>query len=316
MKHILFIDPLEKLTVKKDSTIMLALALKEKGESVYILFEEDFYYQNKIEQKFSLYDFTGSFGPDEITIKDFELTKSSLHLFDSGDIFHMRLDPPFDGRYLRYLWILKSFKARGLKVINDPEGIMLFNEKLYALEQEESVTSYIGSSIKAFENFIQELKTNNVVDLIFKPLDLYQGIGVKKYSIEDVKLTGIFEKTIEEYAGPVVVQPFIKEVEMGEVRSLYYDGVELGSILKVPAKGDYLANIAAGATYEAHSIDSHTQKICEKICKEMTSYGVPWLAFDILGGNISEVNITCPGLLVEVSKAHNTNLSKKIVDLI
>ena len=42
-RHIFFIDPLEKLTLKKDSTLLLALCLQSKGVEVVLLFEEDFY---------------------------------------------------------------------------------------------------------------------------------------------------------------------------------------------------------------------------------------------------------------------------------
>jgi glutathione synthase len=38
MKHILFIDPIEKLNIKKDSSLMLALALRKEGHEVYLLF--------------------------------------------------------------------------------------------------------------------------------------------------------------------------------------------------------------------------------------------------------------------------------------
>ena len=47
MKHILFIDPIEKLNPKKDSTLMLATTMKQQGLLVYLLFEKDFYVSNK-----------------------------------------------------------------------------------------------------------------------------------------------------------------------------------------------------------------------------------------------------------------------------
>ena len=47
MKHILFIDPLEKLNPKKDSSLMLAQTMKVAGIPVFLLFEDDFYLSNK-----------------------------------------------------------------------------------------------------------------------------------------------------------------------------------------------------------------------------------------------------------------------------
>ncbi len=55
---------------------------------------------------------------------------------------------------------------------------------------------------------------------------------------------------------------------------------------------------------------------CEAIVKELASHGVDWVAFDILSDSISEVNITCPGLLVEVSYAMKKNLADVVIDMI
>jgi glutathione synthase len=55
---------------------------------------------------------------------------------------------------------------------------------------------------------------------------------------------------------------------------------------------------------------------CEKIATELNGYGVYWLAFDILGDAVTEVNITCPGLLVEVSYALKKNLADVVIDMI
>jgi len=43
---------------------------------------------------------------------------------------------------------------------------------------------------------------------------------------------------------------------------------------------------------------------------------VDWVAFDILADSITEVNITCPGLLTEVSYAHKKNLADTLIDLL
>jgi glutathione synthase len=58
----------------------------------------------------------------------------------------------------------------------------------------------------------------------------------------------------------------------------------------------------------------------QEACTEITAYlkrvGVRFVAFDILGESVSEVNMTCPGLLVEVSSAHKKNLALEILKTI
>lgn len=314
-KHILLIDPLDKLVISKDSSLMFALTLKKRGVDVSLIFEEDFYVVNNQTPKLKVYSFDGEFEEDGCYIKNFSLGSSHFWEADDSSCLHMRLDPPFDGRYLRFLWMQRYFKKLGVEILNDPDGVLLFNEKLYAYEHKSSLETYVGSSEEGFSIYVEGILSKGHRELILKPLDLYQGIGVQKISLDDDYMS-LFKSKVKEYEGPVVAQPFAKEVEKGEVRSFYFKGKELGSILKVPKKGDYLANIAQGATYDRYELSKSQRKSCEDICAELAEYGVHWIAFDILGESVSEVNITCPGLVVEVSKAYNRNLCEDIVDML
>jgi glutathione synthase len=316
MKHILFIDPLEKLNPKKDTTLMLASTMKAQGIEVRLLFEKDFYLSNKLQPEFVLYDFTSEFYEDGCYLKKFQLGKSEILPVNRDDIIHMRIDPPFDTRYLRYLWMLRFYQEKGIRVVNSPDGILKFNEKLHAYAQPSSLASYVGSSVEEFLKFAALMKKENHSELVLKPLDLYQGIGVEKIDLNRADLRQKFESKVTENNGPVVAQPFCKEVVNGEIRSLYFKGIELGSILKVPQKGEFLANIAQGAAFHAIQLNSTVKDECNRICNELLKDGVDLVAFDIMGDHVSEINITCPGLLVEVSFAHKKNLAVELLKLI
>ena len=316
MKHILFIDPIENLNPKKDSTLMLATTMKKAGIEVYLLFEKDFYLSNKKNPEFMVYDFTGDFYDDGCYLKSFSIGGSSIQKVNREDILHMRIDPPFDSRYLRYLWMLRFYQEQGIRVINSPDGILKFNEKLHAYAQPSSLASFVGSSVSEFLNFAQLMKEENHEELILKPLDLFQGIGVEKISLNRIDLKEKFEAKILENNGPVVAQPFCKEVTKGEIRALYFKGVELGSILKIPKNGEFLANIAQGADFHAIQLTTIVKNECNRICADLLLDGVDWVAFDIMGEHVSEINITCPGLLVEVSFAHKKNLAHEILKLL
>lgn len=316
MKHILFIDPIEKLNPKKDSTLMLATTMKKAGMEVYLLFEKDFYLSNKLNPEFQVYDFSSEFYEDGCYLKSFQLGALSLQALTIQDIIHMRIDPPFDTRYLRYLWMLRFYQEQGIRVMNSPDGILKYNEKLHAYAQPSSLASYVGSSVSEFMKFAELMKKEQHLELILKPLDLFQGIGVEKISIDRQDLRAKFESKVLENNGPVVAQPFCKEVTKGEIRSLYFKGIELGSILKIPKTGEFLANIAQGADFHAIELTKSVKEECNRICAELLLDGVDWVAFDIMGEHVSEVNITCPGLLVEVSFAHKKNLASVLLELI
>ena len=292
---------------------MLALALQKRGIEAYVFFESDFAITNQGKQKLTVHTFKGEIKEDGFYMSGFETTGQKVIELDENDLIHMRLDPPFDSRYLRILWMLDNLAEMNIKVMNHPRGIMLFNEKLYAYRKESSVASYVGSNVKLAAQFVAALNPKPTA-LIFKPMDLYSGIGVEKMPV-----TGWEERFVEkvkELNGPVIVQPFIEAVAQGEVRSLYFMEKEIGTILKMPKEGEFLSNIAQGATFKAVPLSDISRKRCEAIVKELAAHGVYFVAFDILGDAVTEVNITCPGLLVEVSYAHQKNLADVMIDMI
>lgn len=313
MRHLLLIDPLEKLNIKKDSSLMLALAMQKRGIECFIFFENDFAIHNNGVQKLRVHTFKGTLKEDGIYLGSFETTGEKVIELNKSDVIHMRLDPPFDSRYLRILWMLDHLVSQGIKVMNDPRGIMQFNEKLYAYRSHGATKSYVGQNLKLAQQFVHELD-EKPTDLILKPMDLYSGIGVEKLPITNWEKR--FEEKVIELQGPVIVQPYIKAVEKGEIRSLFFKGVEIGTILKTPKDGEFLSNIAQGASFHAEPLSTLAKSRVEPIVKELSKHGVDWIAFDILADAVSEVNITCPGLLVEVSFAMKKNLADSVIDML
>lgn len=312
MRHLLLIDPIEKLNIKKDSSMMLALAMQRRGMEAYVFFESDFAITNHGTPELTVHSFKGSQKEDGIYLSRFELTGAKVIELSKGDVIHMRLDPPFDSRYLRILWMLDNLVAQGIKVMNDPRGIMQFNEKLYAYRKEGAVPSYVGANLRLAQQFVSGLAKPEA--LILKPMDLYSGLGVEKVTLNHWEKR--FQEKVVELAGPVIVQPYIEAVTRGEVRALYFKQEELGSILKTPKDGEFLSNIAQGAAFGTHKLSDVSRKRCEAVVSELARFGVDWVAFDILADSISEVNITCPGLLVEVSYAHQKNLADVLIDML
>lgn len=316
--HILLIDPLENLNLKKDSSLFLALTLKEMGKKVFLLFPPDLYFQNTSSLFLEVFDFKADFLPNSFYINNFNLSaKPQLIKVDENVTLHMRLDPPFNLKYLRTLWILQALKMYGLNIINDSLGILSNNEKLFAYSQAtKKFPSFLGESVDKLKDFLYEQKKIGVKEVILKPVDLFQGVGVQKSPLNIEHVINIFLEMKKNFHGAVVVQPFAKKVEQGEVRAIFFDNKELGSILKIPPHGSYLANIAQGATFNAILLKPEILTECQQINQKLGKLGVRWTAFDILDDTLSEVNITCPGLLVETSIAIQRNLAQDIAQLI
>ena len=191
------------------------------------------------------------------------------------------------------------------------------DEKIAAYSRmEHSIPSYIGTSWEALRSFSMDWHKQGIHSLIMKPLDLFQGLGVEKIDLLELDQSGLkerFLKKVRDNGGPIIVQPFIKAVHKGEVRSIFFAGKELGSILKVPPQGKFLANIAQGATYHAYTLTEDLRQICTDVSRCYEKDGILLIAFDILGNSLSEVNVTCPGLMVEVSNAIGKNVIDEII---
>jgi glutathione synthase len=314
MKHIFYINRLETLNLRKDSSLFMMHTFKLQGHKVYALFEEDLYLSNDVGLKYRLWEFKAEFEKQSFYLKSFQCTQSVLENIEDSDVIHMRIDPPYDARYQRYLWMLDFFKKQKVRVVNDPIGIMMYNEKMTAYRQNDySVSSYVGSSQDGLKQYLGHVVSRGVTELVIKPLDFFSGIGVMKCSVKMDDVLFHFNKMTAEY-GCVVVQPFMSEVYKGEFRSIFFKGVELGTIIKYPQTGNFISNIAQGASFEKAQLSSHLKMKCEDLAWTLKESGVDLIAFDLLGKAITEVNITCPGLLVEVSHAVGENIALAIAD--
>lgn len=311
MRHIFFIDKIEKLNTSKDSTLMMALTFKQQGMECMLLFEEDFYMVSDGLPSLKLHTFRSRFKKDSFYMEGFELDASHFIELREGDILHMRIDPPYDSRYQRYLWMLDFLKYHGVRVVNDPVGIMNNNEKITCFKDSKmSPLSFVGSSYEGFVKFIKRLTDEKICDeVIMKPLDLYSGIGVDKFSLFQEGLVESYKNKVAEFGGSIIVQPFIDEVYQGELRTVFYAGQELGTIIKYPVEGSFLSNIAQGATYEHVELPHPLRIACQEMAWDLKEVGVELAAFDLLGGKITEVNVTCPGLITEVSQAMGKNIA-------
>jgi glutathione synthase len=317
MQHIFIIDPLEKLVVKKDSTLLLAhtLSARTSNDEVLVSFEKDWFFESgEGKKEVRCYRFDSEL-VDGFHLQKFETTKEEMVELNSSVLVHMRKDPPFDRTYLHMCWILQEVRKTGAKVINDPSQLLMINEKLIAYTDPDTIPTLISRDANVGVDYAKKLQAQGHESVIIKPLDLYQGIGVQKVTI-DSELAETLEKAIEDYQGVYVMQPFVKKVEEGEIRSVFFANEHIGSIIKVPPKGSFLANIAQGAKYESIELKPEVMKACLEYSKDLMAKGVPFSAFDILDDKISEINITCPGLLVEVANAHDTNVCEQICDLI
>jgi glutathione synthase len=267
----MIMDPIDKLHPDLDTTMRLSSALKEMGDTVYYCQTQDLSLRN------------GKLFAQANVL--FGSTASQTIEVDTMHSVHMRKDPPYDLHYLSTTWLLDYTNA---PVWNSPKALRDLNEKISILEFPEYIDPvYIGTHKDEMKEFIHS-ECNN--DAILKPLLLYSGKGVQRINAQTLNGIQLGDE-------PVMIQPFNHAIFDGEVRVFTVCGKALMWCLKKPAKGQYMANSNFGSTRHNYKPSTAESSMIEVVAQALVKKGVYVVGFDVIGGKISEINITSPRLL-------------------
>ena len=287
--HLFVIDPLERLNLAWDTSIKMAFSLTELGHAVYFCTGREISRSLHPSGSFA-FSQKMNFGskPNELTLSP----PVRLGLEDFSAI-HMRREPPYDLDYIGTLWVLDSV-SNHVPVFNSPKALLEINEKLSILDFPLfTKAAIVSSDASELFSFAKERCGSNIV---IKPLGLYGGRGVEHIEgdrglAEKLHLATMNGKEAR------MVQAFDPAIHAGEVRAFTVAGKPLAWCLKVPAKGEFLANTRAGSTLESYQPSRRDVDVATGVAETLMKRGVVFAGIDMIGGWLSEVNITCPALL-------------------
>ncbi len=291
--HLFVMDPVEKLNMKLDSSIRLAYQLKALGHEAYLTEINSLFWKKS--------DNSGSCVAQQMTFDDHPATlklaeKKQLKLEEMTAV-HMRKDPPFDMNYIAATWLLDSVKKK-VHLFNDPEALRSINEKMTVFDfEKDAKNALVASDPEILMRFIEH-DCNG--DAIVKPLDLFGGRGVFRLNLNEHQKDEAFNILIEATGDGKalrLIQAFDENISKGEIRTFSVGGKALSWCLKKPSEGSYLANTAAGASLHSYSPTKEELTRVERCAEALMKKGVFFIGFDIIGGYISEANITSPRLL-------------------
>lgn len=303
-------DSVENLNLKLDSTLRLANSLLHMGQDCFMTSPSNLSWQSK-----SLPKLLANVNKLEKG-KENTAQVGAQKTVDLADInaVHMRKDPPFDGNYLACTWVLSELEKQAF-IFNHPSTLRDLNEKVSVFSfPEYTLPAILSADPKAIETFICEACDG---DAIVKPLDLFGGRGVERLEAKGPggALTAEISSLFSD--GQIrIVQPFDKAIFDGEVRAFTAGGRALSWSLKVPAKGEFLANTRMGATIEPYQPTSEESAMVAKVSQSLLDKGVYFVGYDLIGGKISEINITSPRLLVAPGEEERPIYDRMAEDLI
>ena len=151
-------------------------------------------------------------------------------------------------------------------------------------------------------------------EVVIKPLGGKGGQGVIRIGKDAPGLEALLELMTDQERLPVMMQRFLPEVIEGDKRILLVHGEPLGAVNRRPKKGDFRSNLALGGNAEATELSIREQEICTELAPELQSEGLFLVGIDVIGGMLSEINVTSPTGIREVERLMAIPLADQVID--
>ncbi len=300
-------DPMESINIDGDSSFALMLEAQARGHRLW-------HYHVK---HLSMQAGRVTAWAHPVTVKrergaHYEFgVPVELDLATDIDVVLMRQDPPFDMAYITATHILEHIHPRTL-VVNDPASVRNAPEKLFVLKFPELMPeTLVSSDTREIRKFREKHQ-----DIIVKPLFGNGGAGVFHIKPGDSNLNSLIEMFTERSREPLMVQKYLPAVRQGDKRVILIDGVALGGINRVPAEGEARSNMHVGGTPTKTVLTERELEICEKIGPELRARGMIFVGIDVIGGYLTEINVTSPTGLQELARFDGIHLERNIWDAI
>jgi glutathione synthase len=105
-------------------------------------------------------------------------------------------------------------------------------------------------------------------------------------------------------------------VAEGDKRIVLIDGVATGAINRLPRDGEIRSNLAAGGRAAATELTGREQEICQAIGPELARRGLLFVGIDVIGGFLTEINVTSPTGIVAIDEFNGSDTPALIWDAI
>ena len=222
----------------------------------------------------------------------------------------VRTDPPFNQQYLHGMNILDFVTEKGVKVINSPESLRKFNEKLYALKfPAHTPATLISSNKREIIEFLNAMKR-----VVLKPLDLMGGQGIFLTKIGDNNLNVIIDAMTNKEKSKIVCQEFLANIKGGDKRIIIINGiVERFALCRKPQKQSIIANLAGGGTASVVKLTNEELEIAKTVAEGIKK-DVFLAGLDMIDKKITEINITSPTGMRQIAEHKSSHIGSFFYD--
>ncbi|WP_306047750.1 glutathione synthase [Nioella sp. MMSF_3534] len=302
LKVAIQMDPIGPINIDADSTFRIAEEAQARGHELFYYTPDMLAYQE-----------------GRVTARGWPLTvrrvkgdhfsigeMQEIDLAD-WDVVWLRQDPPFDMGYITTTHILERVHPDTL-VVNDPFWVRNYPEKLLVLDFPDlTPPTTIARDLETLKAF-----KHKHGDIILKPLYGNGGAGVFRLDPNDRNLNSLHELFTGINREPLIAQKFLPDVSAGDKRVILVDGEPVGAINRVPAKGETRSNMHVGGRPEKVALTDRDREICARIGPLLREKGQIFVGIDVIGGWLTEINVTSPTGIQELERFDGINIAEKI----
>ena len=305
---VVVMDPIGSIKIAKDSTFAMLLEAQRRGHRLHYVLPGGLAVRDG-----RAFATVAPLKVADDTAGWFELGDASQLALGAGHVVLMRRDPPVDDQYVHDTQILGIAQRAGALVVNDPQGLRDMNEKLTALEFPQccppTLVSRDGASIKSF--------VAEHGDAVLKTLDGMGGRSIFRARAGDPNLNVILETLTQGGGHLAMAQRFLPEIVDGDKRILLVDGVPVDYCLaRIPQGDEFRGNLAAGGRGEGRPLTERDRWIAAQVGPEMKARGMIFVGLDVIGGHLTEVNVTSPTCIRELDAQFGLNIAGLLFDAI
>lgn len=301
-------DPIERISYKKDSSMAMLWAAKARGWTLHYFEMQDLYQvdgeaRGRGRQLDVFQDPERWFAFGE----DVDLPLREL------DVILMRKDPPFDNEFVYATYLLEQAERGGTLVVNRPASLRDCNEKFFAtLFPELAPPTLVSRRADIIREFA---RTHG--DVILKPLDGMGGSSVFRHREGDPNLSVILETLTAHGTQQIIAQRYLPGIKDGDKRILMIDGQPVDYCLaRIPAQGETRGNLAAGGRGVAQPLSAWDREIAATVGPELRKRGLLFVGLDVIGEHLTEINVTSPTCIREIDAAYDTRIAERLMDVI
>ena len=313
MKFAFLIDPIDGLDPGHDTSVALMEAAQNLGHKVYIT---KFSWLSVLSGKAWAFLQPVQLIPVKLLEGHwvaqspwYQLGNPVLQCLEEIDAVFVRTDPPFNAPYLHATYILDYVNPAKTLVINSPMGLRNVNDKTCILQFSQiTPETIISSDIRIIRKFLEKKR-----EIVLKPLVGKRGEGVLLLKIGDLNLASLLEISTQKGQVPVIVQAFLPAVECGDKRIVLLNGEPIGAFNRISSGEDFRCNIPVGGRFAKVDITERDRQICSQIKPMLQQNGLYFVGIDVIGGYLTEVNVTTPAGICQIDLLEGVKLAEQVV---